>query len=449
MSQTNDFMRTRSIFSLLLSMSIPMMFSMLIQALYNIVDSIYVSRLGTEALTAVSLAFPLQNTILAVSVGTGVGISSAISICLGAKQQERANRTATIGIGLSLFHCILFIIAGIVITEPFLRMFTDDPTVLGNSIRYSRIVLCLSCGYLMQVTFEKIFQGIGEMKVTMVILAAGCIINIILDPILIFGMLGLPAMGVTGAAIASIIGQVAGAVLYIIVYLHRPFAVQVHPCYMKFDTAIIRQIYSVGIPSSIMMVLPSVLISISNHILSGFSGVYVAVLGVYYKLQTFIYMPVNGIVQGIRPIIGFNFGAGETKRVKTTIRYSLLLTMGIMALGTLLAQVFPAQLLALFDAKGELLTYGICALRIIGLGFLISAVSLIYSGTFEALGRGKHSLIISLLRQILITVPASFLLSSVIGAEGVFYAFPLGEIVAAVCALFLLKKYANGTYSPF
>ena len=271
MEKNNNFMGTRPVFPLLMSMSVPMMLSMLIQSLYNIVDSIYVSRLGTQALTAVSLAYPLQNAIVSVAVGIGVGISSAISIHLGAGNQEKANRAAVIGLALTVIHCILFVLAGIIITRPFLAMFTDNPAVLEDACVYTRIVLCLSFGALLQIAFEKIFQGIGEMKVTMYMLTAGCVINIILDPILIFGLLGFPAMGVAGAAIATVIGQICAFLLYIVAYKRKPYAVQLHLRDLVFDRTVIKQIYGVGIPSSIMLLLPSVLISILNGILTAFS----------------------------------------------------------------------------------------------------------------------------------------------------------------------------------
>lgn len=449
MDKENSFMRTRPVFSLLLSMSVPMMLSMLIQSLYNIVDSIYVSRLGTEALTAVSLAFPLQNTIVSVAVGIGVGISTAISIYLGAGKEEEANRSATIGMALTVLHCILFILAGIFITRPFLSLFTDHPAILEDACSYTYIVLCLSFGSLLQISMEKIFQSIGKMKLTMCLLIAGCVINIILDPILIFGLLGFPALGVAGAAIATVIGQICAFLLYVIVYCRKSFAVKIHPRYLCFDKKIILQIYSVGIPSSIMMALPSILVSLLNSILAAFSEVYVAVLGVYFKLQTFIYMPANGIVQGMRPVIGYNYGAGEIRRVKSTIRYSLLYAAVIMLAGTLLSLLIPDQIFGLFDADAELLAAGVSALRIISLGFLVSVIGVIYSGTFEALGEGRHSLIISLLRQLLITVPCSYLLSGLMGPAGVWVSFPAGELCASVVALVLLKRYQKGLYSPF
>ena len=445
----NSFMKTRPVFSLLISMSVPMMLSMLIQSLYNIVDSIYVSRLGTDALTAVSLAYPLQNAIVSVGVGIGVGISSAISICLGRGDQEGADRSATIGVALTVFHCILFILLGIFVTKPFLSLFTDSPKVLSDACDYTYIVLCVSFGSLLQIAFEKIFQGIGQMKITMYLLSVGCIINIILDPILIFGLLGFPALGVAGAAIATVIGQIGAFLLYIVVYLRKPYAVRIHPKYLKFDKKIIRQIYSVGIPSSIMMLLPSVLISILNSILAAFSEVYVAVLGVYFKLQTFIYMPTNGIVQGMRPIIGYNYGAGEEKRVRTTIRYSLVCAAALMLTGTLLSLLIPGPIFSLFDADEALMSAGITALRIICIGFLVSTIGVIYSGTFEALGNGRNSLIISLLRQFVITIPLSFILSRFFGAVGVWASFPVGELCASIVAFFLLQHYEGGKMSPF
>lgn len=449
MQENNTFMKTRPVFSLLVSMSVPMMLSMLIQSLYNIVDSIYVSQLGTDALTAVSLAYPLQNAILSVAVGIGVGISSAISIHLGAENQEKADRAATIGIGLTVFHCVLFIIGGLVITRPFLSLFTDNPAVLDDSCAYTYIVLCLSFGSLLQIAFEKIFQSIGQMKITMCLLIAGCVINIILDPILIFGLLGFPSLGVAGAAIATVIGQISAFLLYIVVYLRKPCAIQIRRKYLRFDRSIIRQIYSVGIPSSIMMLLPSVLISILNSILAAFSEVYVAVLGVYFKLQTFIYMPANGIVQGMRPVIGYNYGAGETRRVRSAIRYSLACAAVLMLLGTLLSLLIPEQIFALFDADSELMKAGVTALRIISLGFLVSSVGVIYSGTFEAIGNGRNSLIISLLRQFVITIPLSFLLSKVWGPSGVWLSFPAGELCASITGILLLNHYENGILSPF
>lgn len=448
MDKNSSFLKTKPMFPLLVSMAVPMMLSMLIQSLYNIVDSIYVARLGTKALTAVSLAYPLQNAVLSVAVGVGVGISSAISIHLGAERQEEANRAATIGVALTVFHCVLFVLAGLFVTKPFLQLFTEDAEILKESCDYTYIVMCFSAGNLLQIAYEKIFQGIGEMKLTMYFLIAGCVINIILDPILIFGLLGFPALGVAGAAIATVIGQFGAFFLYLIACRRKKYAVSIHPKYLCFDKKIILQIYNVGIPSSIMMALPSVLVSVLNGILAGFSEVYVAVLGVYYKLQTFIYMPTNGIVQGLRPIAGYNYGAGEAGRVKSAGRYSLLSAAVIMAAGTLLSWMIPEGIFGLFHADDALLSAGTDALRIISLGFLISTIGVIYSGIFEGLGQGKRSLVISLLRQFVITIPCSLLLSRAMGPAGVWVSFPAGEVCASLIAFVLMRRFEKGRYSP-
>lgn len=423
-------------------MSIPMMISMLIQSLYNIVDSIYLSRLGTQALTAVSLAFPLQNIASSAAIGMGVGMTSAISLHLGAGNPDQANRSATIGLVLAAVHCGIFVLFGLLATKPFLRMFTRDAQTFEWACQYTYIVVCVSFGSHMQLAMEKIFQAVGSMRVTMVLLAAGCIINIILDPILIFGLAGLPAMGVIGAAIATIAGQISAFLLYIAVYIHRKRTIplEIHPKFLHFDASIIRQIYSVGVPSAIMLLMPSVLVSILNGLLARFSDVYVAVLGVYVKLQTFIYMPASGIVQGMRPVIGYNYGAGEMDRVKKTIRYSMLATAAIMAAGTVAALGFPKQIFAMFDADEPLMEAGVSALRIISLGFVISTAGVIYSGTFEALGRGKGSLIVSLLRQFIITIPLSCLLSGFWGVNGIWIAFPVSELCASIAAHVLFKR---------
>lgn len=448
MEKQNNKMGEKPVLSLLFSMSLPMMLSMLVQSLYNIVDSMYVSWLSTEALTAVSLAYPLQNIVTAVSVGIGVGISSALSISLGEKNQEKANETATMGMALTLVHCVLFIIFGLVVTRPFLQLFTGSPEILKNACDYTYVVLCASFGSLLQIALEKIYQGIGAMKTTMVLLATGCIINIILDPILIFGLLGFPAMGVRGAAIATVIGQIGAFLLYVVVYLHRNPGVTIHPRYLKKDWQLIRKIYSVGIPSSMMLMMPSLLVSALNGILAAFSQVYVAVLGIYFKLQTFIYMPANGMIQGMRPIIGYNYGAGQYERVRQTIRYCLLGTAAIMLLGTILSLAVPGGILQLFQADAELLAEGETALRIISLGFLISTVGTVFAGVFEALGRGGESLLISLLRQLVITVPAGYILSRFLGASGIWIAFPVSELAASIAAVILLKRYQNGEFFP-
>lgn len=319
-------------------------------------------------------------------------------------------------------------------------MFTNDPKILEWSCDYTYIVMCVSFGQLLQMCLEKIFQGIGKMKTTMYLMASGCIINIILDPILIFGWFGLPAMGVTGAAVATVIGQIGALLLYILVCLRTDIGVTIHPRYMKPDKQIITKIYSIGIPSSLMLTMPSLLTGILNGLLTKLGSVYVAVFGLYFKLQTFINMPSNGVVQGMRPIISYNYGAGEQERVKKTIRYSMGIVAVIMLIGTIGALVFPRPILQLFDADASLMAHGIPALRIIGLSFLISTVGIVASGVFEALGQGKKSLTLSLLRQLVIIVPVGWILSHWMGAAGIWIAFPIAELIASVVAVGMLRR---------
>lgn len=435
-----DFMKTKPVLKLLVSMGVPMVLSMLIQSLYNIVDSIWVAKLGTDALTAVSLAYPMQNIVLSVSVGIGVGISSVISISLGAGDRERANRAASLGVLLTLIHCVVFVVFGLIVTKPFLKMFTDDAYILDEACKYTYTVVCVSFGNLLQIAIEKIFQAVGKMTVTMFLMASGCIVNIVLDPVFIFGWFGVPAMGVLGAAVATVIGQIVATILYIIVYLKTDIGVKISAKYIKADFALIKRIYGIGIPSSLMIAMPSVLVGILNGVLAKISAIYVAVFGLYFKLQTFIYMPASGLVQGMRPIVSYNYGAKMYKRVWKTIYCSLIIIAAIMFVGTIGSLLFPKEILSLFDADEELLKYGAQALRIIGCGFIVSTVGIVYSGVFEALGKGRQSLTVSLLRQFIITIPLGILLSFKLGAVGIWIAFPVSEAVGAVAAYFMLRK---------
>lgn len=439
MAKQQEFMKTKPVFSLLLSMGIPILLSMLIQSLYNIIDSIWVTKLGTDALTAVSLAFPLQNTILSVGVGMGIGISAVISLRLGAGDTEGANHTANLGLVLVGIHCLVFLLLGLFLTRPFLQMFTDDPKILEWACDYTYVVMCCSFGQLIQIGLEKIFQAAGKMAITMCLMASGCIVNIILDPVLIFGLWGFPAMGVRGAAIATVIGQVVAMGLYIIVALKGNIGITLHPRYMKFDSKLVKKIYSIGLPSTLMIAMPSLLTGVLNGILAAIDSVYVAVFGLYFKLQTFIYLPANGIIQGLRPIAGYNYSAGEHKRVHLAIRYSIYLVGAIMVLGTLGAEVFPHAILRLFDADADLMNACVPALRIIAIGFIPSAISVVIAGTFEALGKGGSSLTITLLRQLVIVIPLGWLLSRFWGAAGIWISFPIAEAVAVFYSLGRLK----------
>ena len=442
---TGNKLLDQPISSLLLSMSLPMMLSMVVQSLYNIVDSIFVARLGIQALTAVSYVFPLQNMVLSLAVGFGVGINAVIAMNLGSGNHEKANQTATLGMALTVLHGLLFILLGCFVPRPFLQLFTDDAQVIGWGCQYAGIVFVFSMGYLLQVSMEKIFQSVGEMLITMVLLASGSIINIILDPILIFGWFGFPAFGVAGAAMATVIGQTAAFFFYLVAYKKKKLMVQIHPRYLQWTGQLVWKLYYIGIPAAITMALPSILAGALNKVLSAYGDVYVAVMGIYFKLQTFLYMPSNGIVQGLRPIISCNFGARRYDRMWEAIKRSIAAVAGIMAFGMVLCWLWPEQIMALFDDDVVLLAVGVQALPIISLGFLVSAVGVIASGVMEALGRGMASLLISLLRQFLLTVPLAWILAEWSGINGVWMALPLAEALAFLCASLLLWRLYQET----
>ena len=425
---------------LLASMSVPMMLSMVVQALYNIVDSMFVARLGVQALTAVSYIFPLQSLVLSLAVGFGVGINAVIAMNLGMGNQEKANQAATLGMALTVLHGLLFVVLGVAVPRPFLQLFTDDGQMIQWGCQYAGIVFIFSMGYLLQISMEKIFQSVGEMRTTMVLLASGCIMNIILDPILIFGWFGVPAMGVAGAAVATVLGQTTAFFLYVLVYRRKKLAVQIHPRYCKWSGQIVWKLYYIGIPAAITMALPSVLSGGLNKLVSAYGDVYVAVLGIYFKLQTFLYMPSNGIIQGMRPIISCNYGAGRRDRLWQTIACSIGAVLAIMLLGTLLCWLLPEPIMRLFDDDTQLLAIGVQALPVISMGFALSAAGVVTCGVLEALGRGIASLCLSLLRQFVLTVPLAWWLIGHLGVDAVWMALPMAEGAAFLFALFLLWR---------
>lgn len=433
-------MGTRPVFRLLFSMAVPPILSMLIQSMYNIVDSIFVARISRDALTAVSLAFPLQNLVLSVAVGIGVGISAVISQSLGAKNTRAADAAAANGLLLTAVHAVLFILFGLLIAKPFIGMFADDPAIYAMGCQYSLIVICFSCGNLFHIYFEKMFQATGNMLVPMVLMLIGALTNIVLDPILIFGLFGFPEMGVAGAAAATVIAQFVSCILSVAWFFLRPQPIRLSLRGFRPDGGMIRRIYAIGIPSSVMMALPSVLVGLLNAILTPLSESAVAMFGVYFKLQTFVYMPANGLVQGMRPLVSYNYGAGLHARMHRTVRLSLLTAGGIMAAGTLLFLLVPDALLRLFHADVEMLAIGIPALRIISLGFVVSSVGVVLAGAFEALGRGGPSLAVSLLRQLLIIPPLALLLSRFWGLTGIWITFPAAELFAAAAAVLLYRR---------
>ena len=439
-NRSADKMGTTPIFPLLMSMSLPPVLSMLVQSLYNIVDSMFVAQVSESAYLAVLYAFPIQNFILSLAVGAGVGLNSYIARKLGAGDRDEADSAVTHGFLLAGIHSLLFILLGLFLIEPFFRLFTDSPEVLALGVSYTRIVVFLSCGTIFHITVEKIFQSVGRMILPMLLQAVGAILNILLDPIFIFGLFGVPAMGVEGAALATIIGQMCSMFLSIVVFLIGKYDVKLKIRGFRFSPQTVKRIYAVAIPSTVMMSIASVLVMGLNAILGRFSELAVNAFGSYYKLQTFVYMPANGLIQGMRPILSFNYGAKNHGRVMDTLRCSLCVVLVIMAVGTLLFLAAPEAVLGLFNASPETLGIGVPALRILCTSFIVSSIGVVFSALFESLGMGKESLVISLLRQFLITLPLAFLLSFPFGLIGIWLSFPIAETAAAMVSLLLFLR---------
>lgn len=433
-------MAVRPVFPLLMSMAIPPMISMLIQSLYNIVDSMFVAKIGEDALTAVSLAFPVQTLIVACSVGIGVGVNSYISRSLGREDQEGADSAVAHGLLMASFVAVLFIIAGQFLLEPFFRLFSDDPAILADAITYTNICLTFCAGSFIHICIEKVFQSTGSMIFPMLLQALGAITNIILDPIMIFGLFGFPAMGVKGAAVATVIGQHTAMLASLLVFLLGKFAVRLDLRNFHFSWKMIRDIASIAIPNSCMNALGSVLVMGLNSILIGFSNTAVSLFGIYYKLQTFVFMPASGLTQGAMPIMGFSYGAGNGKRLQHTLSISLRVCFVIMAVGCVLFMAAPEWLLGLFDASEEMLAIGVPALRIISVSFLPATIGFILPTMFQSMGQGGYSLIVFLLRQLVITLPAAAILSSPFGLTGIWASFILAESVAAGAAFLFYEK---------
>ena len=437
----NDtFMKERPVLPLLLSMSLPMVISMLVNSLYNIVDSFFVAKISEEAMTALSLVYPIQNFINALSIGFGVGINAVIAFYLGAQNRRNADKAATQGLLLAAVHGALMTVICIAVIPGFLEGFTSSQAVIDLGVRYSMIAFSFSLIVNISLAFEKFFQAVGRMKVTMAAMMCGCIANIILDPLMIFGIGPFPAMGIEGAALATGIGQTLTLAIYLFICFMRPQGLNIKGCYLKPDSKMILRLYLVGIPATLNLALPSILISALNGILAAYSEVYILVLGIYYKLQTFLYLPANGIVQGMRPLIGYNYGAGEHDRVKQIYRLVLIMCAMIMMLGTVICLLVPDLLMSLFTGTQETIEAGAAALRVISAGFIVSAVSVASSGALEGLGKGGPSLIISLCRYIAVILPAAFVLSRLFGPSGVWHSFWVTEAVTAVISLAVYKK---------
>ena len=438
----NDtFMKERPVLPLLLSMALPNVISMLVNSLYNIVDSLFVAQISEDAMTALSLVYPIQNFANAIAIGFGIGINAMIALYLGAGDRKKAEIAATHGMVLSLLHGVVITVVSIAIMPGFLRRFTSDAGLIASGITYSTIVFLFATINMAALAFEKMFQAVGRMKVTMAALIFGCVCNILLDPILIFGLGPVPAMGIAGAALATGIGQALSVAVYLVVYLRTELPVRLRRRCLRPDAALDGRLYAVGNPAIHNLALPSLLISALNAILAVYSQSCVLVLGIYYKLQTFLYLPANGVIQGMRPVIGFNYGAKEYKRVKRIYNVVLAMCAVIMALGTVICLAVPSQLIGLFTENPETVKIGETALRVISIGFIISSVSVAASGALEGLGKGVPSLLISLLRYIVIILPLAFILSRLTGPDGVWHAFWITEVITAVLSA-LIYKYS-------
>ena len=435
-----NFMKEQKILPLVISMSLPMVISMAVNSLYNIVDSYFVAKISEDAMTALSLVYPVQNLIASVAVGFGIGMNARIAFCLGAEDKKQANQAATTGMILSFIHGIVLMAICILGMPWFLSLYTQNENIIAMGLTYANRAFLFSVVIMLGISLEKIFQAVGRMKVSMISMMCGFIANIVLDPLMIFGIGPFPKMGMAGAAYATGIGQSITLLVYLLFCFFRPLPISFGKEKISFNRELLKKLYAVGIPASLNMALPSLLISSLNGILAGFSEKYVLVLGAYYKLQTFIYLSANGIIQGIRPLISFNYGAGERKRVQQIFQTTLCLTAGVMALGLTLSFLIPGQMIELFTENEETIRIGVKALRIISLGFIVSAISVTCCRALEALEKGMDSLMISLSRYAVIMIPTAFLLSRIMGAEGVFYAFPVTETVTAVAAFWIYRR---------
>ena len=433
---------------LLVSMSVPMMVSMLVQALYNVVDSIFVASLSEDALTAVSLAFPWQNLMIAVGVGTGVGVNAWLSRCLGEKDQRSANATAENGIFLAMTSYLVFAVTGMLISRPFFTLQTSSAVIAEEGFQYMWIVSVFGIGLFLQTMNEKILASTGRTNLTMVSQLAGAAINIVLDPIMIFGLFGFPALGVAGAAIATVTGQIIGGLLGVWFNSRLNREIQIRFRGFRPDRAIIGHIYSVGLPSIILQSIGSIMTFSMNQILISFSTTAAAVLGVYFKLQSFVFMPIFGLNNGMVPIVAYNYGAAKPVRIMKTLKLAIAYALSIMGVGLLLFQLLPGKFLDLFQASDNMKSIGIPALRIISLCFVPAGFGIICGSFFQAMGHGMIAMWVSIVRQLGALIPLAWLLSRTGQLNLVWLAFPLAEIVAVLITTFGLRRVIRTQIRP-
>lgn len=433
-------MGTMPVNKLLISMSLPMIISMLVQAMYNIVDSVFVAQISENALTAVSLAFPLQNLMIAFAGGTAVGVNALLSRSLGEKNQDHVNQTAVNSVFIFLVTAVIFMIAGLTLSNLFFNVQTTNTEIVNAGTQYSMIVVGCSIGLFCQFLFERLLQATGRTLFTMVTQGLGAIINIILDPIFIFGLCGFPKMGVAGAALATITGQIIACLLAL--FFNLKFNHDIHFKFKRFrpNAHIVKQIYSVGIPSIIMQSIGSVMTFGMNTILITFSTTATAVFGVYFKLQSFVFMPVFGLNNGMIPIIAYNLGAKQKKRMFDTIKLAMIYATGMMIIGVIFFETIPQTLLGFFNASEAMIKIGTPALRIIAIHFIFAGFSIVCSATFQAVDKGTYSLLTSLIRQLLVLLPCAYVLSLTGNLDLIWLCFPIAEIFSAVTSFILMKR---------
>lgn len=443
-----NIMGTMEINPLLLKLSIPMMISMLVQALYNVVDSVFVSHVSEEALTAVSLAFSLQNVMIAVGVGTGVGVNALLSKSLGEKNQGRANATAENGIFLSLCSFAVFFVIGLTCMKPYFYAQTSDPVIAQQGIQYLSVCCIFSLGLFTQLMGEKLLAATGRTQLSMISQLVGAVVNIILDPIFIFGYCGEALSGTTGAAVATVIGQFCGAGMTLYFNTRKNPDIQISFKGFRPSAKAIGRIYTVGLPSIAMQCVGSLMTFGMNLILMTFSATAVAVFGVYFKLQSFVFMPIFGLNNGMIPIIGYNYGARSPERVRKTIRLSVFYAELVMVIGFCVFQFAPGQVLSIFAASDAMLAIGIPAMRIICLHFLLAGVSIVLSSVFQALGNGIFSLTVSVCRQLFVLLPAAWLLAQTGNVNNVWWAFLIAEVVSILMSLAFYARINKTTIAP-
>lgn len=430
---------------LLLSMAVPMMISMLVQALYNIVDSIFVSRICEDALTAVSMAFPWQNIVIAIAVGFGVGINALLSRALGQKNAERVNQVAVNGLLLAGLSYLLVLVAGLIGIRAYMRTQTDIETIVNYGITYLNICILCSFGVFVEITFERFLQATGRTVYSMITQLTGAITNIILDPILIFGLLGFPKLGIAGAAWATVIGQCVGAVVAVMLNHFKNPEVHLRLWHIRPIGRLMGEITAISIPSIIMSCISSLTCFVMNMILIAYSSTAVAVFGVYFKLQSFVFMPVFGLNNGMVPIIAYNYGAQKPERIHKTIRLGMVYAVAIMVVGLLVFQLIPKELLLMFDASDAMLEIGAPALRIMSLAFVFAGIGIVSGSSCQAFGYSVYSMLISIARQIVVLIPAAYLLSLTGVLRSIWFAFPIAEIFSLILSLFFLRTTLKKT----